>query len=137
MRRILSGVCALVTAFSAAGCYTMRPVTYAQLGTTRPGAVWITREDQSVLVVETPRIFGDTLVGYVNGEFQELPNNDMREFRVKRMATGKTTLLITAAAAAAGTFVVLVTGTGNFFNPADNLDCDDDPEQRGCPGALP
>ena len=133
----LTGVALLMaTALSGAACYTMRPVTLEQLRAARPGAVWITREDQSVVVVETPRMFGDTLVGYVNGEFEELPATDLKQMRVRRMAGGKTTGLVAASAAGAFTFVYLVTGKGSYFNPEVLLDCDDDPDQRGCPGYV-
>lgn len=137
MRRILLGICALLIAFSAAGCYTMRPVTFGELGTARPGAVWITKADESVIVVETPRVFGDTLVGYINGEFQELPNTGMTGFKVRRMAGAKTAGLVGATALGVGVFVVLVTGTEKYIDPASLLDCDDDPDQPGCPGAIP
>lgn len=136
MHRRMIGVFALAV-LSSTACYTMRPVTFAQLGTARPGAVWITKADQSVVVVETPRVFGDTLVGYINGEFQELPNTDMTGFKVRRMAGVKTAGLVAATAVGVGTFVFLVSSTNSYIDPASLLDCDDDPEQPGCPGAVP
>lgn len=137
MRRLTAGILVVAMALSGTACYTMRTVTFGELGTARPGAVWITKADESVIVVETPRVFGDTLVGYINGEFQELPNTDMTGFKVKRMAGAKTAGLIGASAAAVGVFVVMVTGTGNFFDPQTNLDCEDDPNQVGCPNYIP
>jgi hypothetical protein len=115
----------------------MRQVSFGELGTARPGAVWITKADQSVVVVETPRVFGDTVVGYVNGEFSELLNTDMTGFKVKRMAGAKTAGLVGATAVGVGVFVVMVTGTEKYTDPASLLDCEDDPNQVGCPGFIP
>jgi hypothetical protein len=137
MHHRATGAFVLAAALSSSACYTMRTVTFGELGTARPGAVWITKADQSVIVVETPRVFGDTLVGYINGEFQELPNTDMTGFKVKRMAGARTAGLVGATAAAVGVFVVMVTGTDPFFDPQVNLDCDDEPNQVGCPGFIP
>jgi geranylgeranyl pyrophosphate synthase len=137
-RRTLSALI-VAAALSGTACYTMRPVTFAELGAARPGAVWITRNDQSVIVVEAPRVYGDTLVGYVDGEFQELPQSELNPqlYQVRRMAAAKTASLIVASMLGAGTFAFLVSSTNSYHDPQTNLDCEDDPQQPGCPGATP
>lgn len=136
MRRVAAGAFAIAAALSGVACYSMRPVTLEQLSASEPGAVWITRTDQSVVVVETPRVFGDTLTGYINGEFHELPNTGMKYFRVKQMAGARTAGLVAAAAVGIGTFVGMVSSTGKYVDPAANLDCED-PQTLGCPMANP
>jgi hypothetical protein len=139
MRRLIPAAWILAVAFSGTACYTMRPISYEQLGVARPGAVYITRPDQSVVVLETPRVFGDTLVGYIKGEFQELSKTELNPqlYRVRQMAGVRTAALVTAAAVGAGTFVFLVSGAGRSVNPEDTRDCEDDPYQAGCPLAPP
>jgi len=125
------------TALAGAACHTIRPVTSNQLSGVRPKFVWVTRTDQSVVVVETPRMFGDTLVGYINGEFQELPGADLKGMRYRRLAGARTAGLVAASVLGTATMVALVSSSGKFHDPIINLDCDDDPDQPGCPGAAP
>lgn len=127
----------IATTLSGAACHTMRPVTLEQLGAARPAVVWVTRADQSVVVVSGPRTFGDTLVGYVNGEFEEMPAADLKQIRVKQRARGKTAALIAAGAVGAAGFAYLISNVGSYINPEDRLDCEDNPDQPGCPGAVP
>jgi len=86
----------IATMLSSAACHTMRPVTLDELGALRPASVLVTRGDQSVVVVSGPRTFGDTLVGYVDGEFEEMPAADLKQIRMKQRARGKTAALLAA-----------------------------------------
>lgn len=124
---------AIVVAVSSAACHTMRPVTLEQLGAMRPSEVRVTRADQSVVVVSGPQAFGDTLVGYVNGQFEEMPTVGVKQLLVKRPAKGKTAALIAAGLLGVSAVVILVSGSGDYRNPADLHDCYDDPEAPGCP----
>lgn len=137
--RLLKLTTLAIGALSVGACYSMRPITFDQLGVARPGAVWVTRTDESVVVIETPRVFGDTLVGYVNGEFRELPRAELnpQRMQVKRMAAGRTASLVVVSILGAGTFAFLVSSTGTGTDSAATRDCDDDPYQQGCPLALP
>ena len=125
-------------ALSSAACYTLRPVTFEQLSVARPSAVWITRADQSVVIVETPRVFGDTLVGYINGEFQEVDAATLQPklYRVKRMAGARTAGLVVAGMLGVGTFAFLASSTGSYDDPTTRMDCED-PQTPGCPQANP
>lgn len=125
------------TALTSAACHSLRPVPLDALGGLRPSRVWVTRADQTVVVVSGPRTFGDTLVGYINGQFEEMPAADFKRISVKQAARGKTFALIAASAVAAGAVAYLITNTGSYVDPATKLDCDDNPEQPGCPGYIP
>src|SRR5687767_10210961 len=119
MRRLTASACVVTCALSGAACYTMRPITFEQLVVSQPITVWITRSDRSVLVLETPRVFGDTLVGYLNGEFQELPTATLKPqlYQVKRMATARTAGLVAASMLSVGTFAFLVSSSGGYVDP--------------------
>lgn len=121
-------------ALSSAACHTMRPVTLDQLGAIRPSRVWVTRADQSVVIVDGPQTFGDTLVGYVNGKFEELPATNLAQMRVKRRAGGRTAALVTGGLLGIAALAYMVTSTGDYRNPEDKLDCEDNPDQPGCGG---
>jgi len=76
-------------------------------------------------------------VGYVDGEFEEMPAADLKQIRMKQRARGKTAALLAAGVVGAAAMAYLITNTGSYVNPADNLDCADDPDQPGCPGYVP
>lgn len=137
VRRLTLSAMAILAALTGTACYTYRPVTLEQVGAVRPGAVWLTRDDGSTVMVEAPRVYGDTLVGYVDREFQEMQGTEFKQMKVKRMAAGKTAVLLGGAAAGIATFAALVSSTGDHVDPEATLDCEDDPYQRGCPLAPP
>lgn len=128
---------AVAAALFATGCHTMLPTTIGEVGTARPGQVWVTRSNDSVVVVATPKVFGDTLMGYIEGQFEELPASDLKHLQVKRIAKGRTAALVTAGVIGTATTLYLISGAGDYEDPAATLDCDDDPELPGCPGAVP
>jgi len=136
MRPTLVGLLTAAT-LSSAACQTMRPVALDELSAMRPGLVWVTRADQSVVVVSGPRAFGDTLVGYVDGQFEEMPAADLKQIRMKQRARGKTAALLAAGAVGTAALAYLIANVGNYQDPAANLDCADDPDQPGCPGYVP
>ena len=39
----------------------------------KPLKAWITEKDQTVVMVAGPQVVGDTLVGYINGVYEEMP----------------------------------------------------------------
>jgi len=136
MRPTLVGLL-IATTLSSAACQTMRPVALDELGAMQPGLVWVTRADQSVVVVTGPRAFGDTLMGYVDGQFEEMLAADLKQIRMKQRARGKTAALLAAGAVGAAALAYMVFSTGDYRDPAANLDCEDGPEQPGCPGVPP
>ena len=118
---------------SSAACHTMSPVTFGDLGMMQPAQVWVTRADQSVVIVSGPRTFGDTLVGYVNGRFEEMPATGVQKLVVRRRSSGKTAALIVSGAFGVAAIAYLISSTGDYNDPQALLDCEDDPYQPGCP----
>jgi hypothetical protein len=111
----------------------MAPLTWEEVATIRPSRVWVTTEDQAVVEVSGPQMFGDTLVGYVGGDFQELPTSDIKQVVVKRAAKGKTMALVAASIAGGAAIAVVISGAG--ARPKFEVNCDDyDPgEHPDCP----
>jgi hypothetical protein len=125
---VLAGV-----GLAAGACTTMKPVTLEQLGAIRPAEVVVTKADQSVIVVSGPQTMGDTLLGYVNGQFEEIPGDHVRTMLVKRPARKKTIALVAVGIAAVAGTAMMISQQGDHVDPAATLDCDDDPDQVGCP----
>lgn len=124
--------CLVATAFSSAACHTLRPVTLQQVGIAKPSEVKVTRGDQSVVTVSGPQVLGDTLVGYVNGKFEELVGADLKQVRMKSPAKGKTTALILVTAVGIAGFAMMLTSSGTPAEPGP--DCTENPMRPGCPG---
>jgi hypothetical protein len=89
----------LVCAVSA--CHTMKPVRPSQLSSNTINRVWITKGNDSAIVLVNPQLRGDTLAGFVNGEYEEMPLSEARSLRARAPAYGRTALLAGAATAAA------------------------------------
>lgn len=120
----------IATMLSGAACHTMAPLTWDELGGLRPSSVWVTRADQTVVQVSGPQVFGDTLVGYVNGEFQELPTAEVTRVAMRRPARAKTIALIAASTAGATLLAVWISGLGP--KPGAEVDCGLDPDHPDC-----
>lgn len=98
MFKSLVTLAALLCAVSA--CHTIRSVPANQLTTGRtPQRVWVTRGDQSTVVVDLPEVFGDTLTGMMFGEPQSIPLSDAKVIRARRAAPGRTIALALLASA--------------------------------------
>jgi hypothetical protein len=74
-------------------------------------------------------------MGYVNGKFAEMPAAGLHDVRVKQPAGVKTATLVVAGLAGVIALASVLSGSGDYDNPADRLDCEDDPDQIGCPNS--
>jgi hypothetical protein len=102
-------ICAmLVTVLGTGACSTMRPVAAPQqfIPSARPSRVWVTTNDNARMMVEGPRVLGDTLVGFVGGRYEEILLPQTRWIGVRQPAPKRTAFLV------AGSIVV---GLGLFF----------------------
>lgn len=121
----------ILTALAGTACHSMTPLTWRELDGLRPSRVWVTRADQSVTEVSGPQVFGDTLVGYVNGAFQELATAEVTRLAMRRPARAKTIALIAASTAGAALLGVWMSGLGP--NPPDEeVNCGLDPDHPSC-----
>jgi len=114
----------------------MVPMTLEEVAVVRPGQVWITYTDQTVAELTGPQVFGDTLVGYIAGEFHEFDAKEVERIVIKRSAKGKTMALVAAGIASAAAVGVVISGLGEEGNTA-NVDCNDVPDDPRCQGQGP
>ena len=135
MQRLL-GKTLVVTALATAACHTMVPMSFEEVGTVRPGEVYITRPDRTVLVLTGPQVFGDTIVGYIGTTFYELDRDEVSRVTVKRSAKGRTIGLVAAGIAAAAGVGVMISGLGEE-GATSNVDCNDVPDDPRCQGQGP
>src|SRR5579872_2415168 len=86
-----------------AACHTMKLVPPSELSSKAFTRVWITKGGNSAVLME-PQVRGDTLAGFVNGEYREMPLAEAGAVRARVPAWGRTALLggaLTATAVAA------------------------------------
>jgi hypothetical protein len=89
----------LLCAVSA--CHTVQPIQPSQLSSKAIYRVWITKANDSAIVLADPQLRGDTLAGFVNGAYQEMALSEVRSLRAREPAYGRTALLAGALTAAA------------------------------------
>ena len=123
----LGSVVVLVT--TTVACHTMKPLALEDLDSVRPAQAWVTRADQSVVVVAGPQIVRNRLAGFVDGVYQVMPTSEVKQVRVRRPATARTAALVAAGAVGAAGLVVLLSGTGDYDDPCSRAssECLDDP----------
>lgn len=121
----------IVAALAVPACHTMVPLTFEGVAVERPGTVYITREDQTVLVLTGPQVFGDTIVGYIGPTFYELDRDDVSRVTVKRSAKGKTMALVAASIAGAAMLGAMMSGLGE---DSPLYDCMETPDIPPCQG---
>ena len=122
----------IVAALAGAACKTMSPVTLQQLATLNAERVWVTESDQSIVLVSRPQVEGDTLVGYVNDEYEEIPAARLTQVRVLKAAPARTVLLAVGIAAGVGGFAYMITGAIGGHKYVGDDYCDEHPEDPDC-----
>jgi hypothetical protein len=99
----------------AAACSTLAPVREkptAFIEAHSPDFVWITKTDNSVVVLEGPKVLGDTLAGFVGRGYVEIPLSSVQSLSARRPAKGRTALLIGGIALAAGGVAIAILSSG-------------------------
>jgi hypothetical protein len=104
-------LCVTVTCLIlAAACTTLRPVEPDELrGPNAPDRVRVTKTDDSTVVLRTPKIVGDTLVGFVNDTRRTFLLSQTTAIQGWEPAPGCTAIFIFAGMT--GAFALLVTET--------------------------
>src|SRR5262245_53820716 len=106
-------VAAILMTTTLAGCTTFGPVSAREyLPIQHPSNIWITKSDNSVVKMQAPKLLGDTLVGYVNGEFQEMRLSQTKQIQAKRPAPGRTAIAAGAVIVGVAAGAALVIGSG-------------------------
>ena len=136
MNRV-AGKALILTVVVTVACHTMVPLTFEDVGSMRPGTVYLTRDDATQLELTGPQVFGDTIVGYdMGGTFHELDRKEISRVTMKQAAKGKTIGLVAASIAVAGAIGVWISGLGEEGETA-GVDCNDVPDDPRCMGQGP
>jgi hypothetical protein len=88
-----------------------------ELETVQPGQVWVTRADESVVMVSGPRIVRNRLAGFIDGTYQVIPAGEVRQVVMRAPARGKTAALVAAGVVGVAAGVYILSGTGGTKNP--------------------
>ena len=117
---------------SSAACYTLTPLTSDDITAKRPTQVWVTRQDLSVVVVEQPQLIGDTLVGHVAGDYEEIPAQERRKMLMRTMSAGRTAAVVGSSIALIGIVTYLSQGSGGGEGGTRYPYCHEDPNDINC-----
>jgi hypothetical protein len=107
------GVTAIILASLA--CHTAKLVGTDE-AVTSP-RVSLTLSDQSVVVMYGPKIYGNKLVGFVNGKYQEFRTADVRALHVRKPDGARTAALVAAGVFGFAGFAWAIAGAGNSKAP--------------------
>jgi hypothetical protein len=101
-----------------------------------PPIVYVTQRGSALVVLENPRVSGDTLLGTVSGEVRQVafPFRDVHSVSALRVDRGRTALFALGVTAGAVLTAYVIFGTANGNNPG--WVCDYDPPE-GRPGGGP
>jgi hypothetical protein len=94
--------------------------------------VSLTLSDRSVVVVYGPKIYGDKLVGFVDGKYHEYPTAQVKEVQVRESARGRTAALIAASVFAVGGAVAWGLSKGGTKGAYTPDICDVEPDNELC-----
>jgi len=122
----------MLAAIAGSACKTMTPVTLDQIPSIQPDRVWVVDSNQ-VLEISKPQFVNDTLVGFLNGNYEELPRGQIQQVKMEKTATTRTVLLGVGIAAGLAGFTYAITGAGSGKqNNAMAGDCDKHPDDPSC-----
>ena len=117
---------AAVLLLMMAACSSMQPVAQprAFLESNRPAVVWLSKSsEQTMVALSAPQLVGDSVVGFVEGEYSEIALSQIRSMQARQYSRGRTTAFVVGAAALTTTlFFVLAGGHGG----ADEQDDEDE-----------
>jgi hypothetical protein len=102
----------------------LRPVATPQefIPAARPDRIWVTRTDNSKLMMEGPRLIGDTLVGWVGGKYEEILLPETRWMSVRQPAPRRTAMLIAGGVVVGAGLLFLLAGNGQGGTPPTSED---------------
>ena len=92
-------IASALIAAAVAGCTRSRALQRSELSAQPLPQVWVTRSDHSKVVMRSPLVIGDTLIGTVNGVPEQLLLFETPEVSTRDFSTGRTALLVTSTLA--------------------------------------
>jgi len=121
----------------AAACTTLRPVEPDELrGPNPPDRVRVAKTDDSTVVLHTPRLVGDTLVGFVNGARRAFALSQTTEIEMCEADPGRTAAAVVfGGSSAVLTYLVIEVGNAGPHAVAPQGNCC--PPGVPCPSSVP
>jgi hypothetical protein len=129
--RPIVGCALFLAALVSAACHTTQAISLDQLNALKPDHAWVTETDNTVIVIYGPQVLGDTLVGYVNGKYEEMPVSQFKQVVVQKGSTSRTVLLVAAIAVGFGGMAYALAGGKDTFS-CDPSYCEEHPEDTCC-----
>jgi hypothetical protein len=114
MRLATAGALVLAVLASLA-CHSMKVVGIDQAR--GMSSVSLTLNDQSVVVVDGPQIYGNKVVGFVRGIYQEIPIARVKAAHVRETNGARTAAVVVAGTLGFVGFVYAITGAGKSNKP--------------------
>ena len=111
-------------------CYTTKLVPLDDALASK--RVSVTLQDQSVVELYGPQIYGPKLVGFVRGKYEEYLTTQVKEARVRQMAGARTAALVIGSVVAVGGVLYAVTSTGQNIDSKILDVCDEEPDNPIC-----
>lgn len=104
----------LVLLVTVLGCTTLQPVATPRefIAIKRPERIWVLRADSSKIVLDGPRLIGDTLVGWYRGHYQELLLPEARQITVREPAPRRTLIVAAGAVIVGAGLLYILSGAG-------------------------
>jgi hypothetical protein len=124
MNRRFRQTTSLLILVTVTACSTMQPVAQPRefMQARKPGTIWVTRQSTPAMVeLNAPQMVGDSLVGFVEGEYVEIPFNQVQTIQAKQYSRGRTMAFILGVSAVV-VGALLLTGGGLGSNMVDD-DC--------------
>jgi|SRR5687768_4331857 len=124
MNRRFRQATSLLILVTVTACSTMQPVAQPRefMQLRKPGTVWVTRQAIPAMVeLNAPQMVGDSLVGFIEGEYVEIPFNQVQSIQAKQYSRGRTMAFILGVSAVV-VGALLLTGGGLGSNMVDD-DC--------------
>lgn len=85
----------------SAACHNMRSLPENRLNAADlPQRIWVTRADHSTIKLDAPHLTGDTLSGFVDGQYREMRLGETTAIRARERAPARTAVVVTATSVA-------------------------------------
>lgn len=113
--RLMNRIGPCVATLSLAACTTVGVVGYPAeyLAINSPNHVWVTEPDNSVVDLHNPQVHGDTLAGFSNGGYVEMPITSVRLMKAEFSSPTRTAILAGTSAIVAAIAVSSLMGGGS------------------------
>lgn len=93
-------------------CTTMQPVSRPRefMKSRQPSVVWVNHSGQKLVSLEGPQLVGDSIVGFIEGEYTEIPMSQIESMHAKQYSRSRTTAFVAGMVGVAAAAILLLSG---------------------------